>query len=58
MGLGLIFVVGFIVFIVAILSIFRVVSDRATGATNDLKKQVNDLEKRINELENDKKNNT
>lgn len=57
MGLILIFVVGFIVLMVAILSIFGVVSDRASGPTNELKKEMNDLEKRINELENDKKNN-
>lgn len=54
----LLFVAGFIVFIIAIFSVIRMATNRVTAPTEDLKKEVTNLKNRIDELENDKKNNT
>ncbi|HLR80487.1 MAG TPA: hypothetical protein VK119_07880 [Bacillota bacterium] len=57
MEVVLIFVAGFIVLIIAIISVVKMGANRIIGPTNDLEKKVLTLEKRINELES-KKNNT
>lgn len=51
----LLFVVGFIVFIIAIFSVVKMIASRVTAPTNDLKEEVAHLKNRIDELENEKK---
>ncbi|MBP1971014.1 hypothetical protein J2Z83_003151 [Virgibacillus natechei] len=52
------FVVGFIVFIIAIVSVIKIAANRVAAPTNDLKEGIVRLEKRGDEFENEKKNNT
>lgn len=56
MEVMLIFLAGvFIVFIIAILSIVRMSTNRTTAASiHDLKEEMKNLKQRINELENEK----
>ncbi|AIF45310.1 MULTISPECIES: hypothetical protein [Virgibacillus] len=54
----IIFIAGFIVFIIAIFSVIRMATTRVTAPTEDLKEEVTNLKDRIDELENNKKNNT
>ncbi|QUW22309.1 hypothetical protein JSQ81_01575 [Sporosarcina sp. Marseille-Q4063] len=51
----LIYLAGvFIVFIIALLSIVRMSTNRTTASTDDLKEEMKNLKQRINELENEK----
>ena len=54
MEIILLFVVGFIVLIIAIFSVVKMTANRVTASTNDLKEEVTHLRKRIDELENEK----
>lgn len=56
MELILIFVAGFIVFIIAIFSMIKMVINRVTAPTDDLKNEMTILKKRIDELENEDNN--
>jgi cell division protein FtsL len=54
MEIILMFVVGFIVFMIAILSVIKMTTHRVTAPTNELKEKVANLENRMDELEKDK----
>ena len=55
MEVMLIFLAGvFIVFIIAILSIVRMSTNRTTASIDDIKEEMNNIKQRINELENEK----
>ena len=54
----LIFVAGFIVFIIAIFSVVKMATNKVTAPTEDLKEEITILKNRIDELEDDKKNKT
>lgn len=56
MELLFMFIVGFIVFILAINAIIIGVTYRIKSSSDDLKEEVLNLKKRINELEQEKKN--
>jgi len=58
MGMIIIFVAGFIVFIITIISIIKMATNRVTAPTENLKVEITTLKNRINELENSKKSNT
>lgn len=56
MEVMLIFLAGiFIVFIIVILSIVRMSTNRTTTSIDDLKEEMKNLKQRINELENEKR---
>ncbi|MGY0694977.1 hypothetical protein ACW2QC_19795 [Virgibacillus sp. FSP13] len=52
------FVMGMIVFIIAVIAIFNGATHRIKSPIDDLKEEISNLEKRVNDLENEKKNNT
>lgn len=52
-----ILIAGFVVLILAMVSIIKMATTRVTAPTNQLKEEVLYLEKRIDELENEKTNN-
>lgn len=52
MGIMLIVGAGFIVFLLALLSIIKMAVNRIQGPQEDLKAEITTLKKRINELEN------
>lgn len=56
MEIILIFIVGFIVFTIAIFSVIKMATNRVTAPTNDLKEEITTLKKRIDELENEDNN--
>lgn len=58
MEIMLIFIAGFIVFLIAIVSVFKMITNRVTAPTDDLKREVTNLKNRIDQLENEQKNET
>ncbi len=58
MELILMLVAGFIVLIIAVISVFGMVTKRVSVPTEDLQEEITNLKKRVNELEDEKKNNT
>jgi len=54
MGIILLFVAGFIVFMILILSFIKMAENRVTAPTNELKEEIATLKNRVNELENNK----
>lgn len=56
MEIILMFVAGFIVFIIAIFSVIKMATNRVTAPTDDLKEEITNLKKRIGELENENNN--
>lgn len=55
MGINLMLVVGFIVFIIVILSVIKIETSKVTVLTNNLKIKITRLEKRIDEIESETK---
>jgi len=55
MEIILLFVVGFIGFIIVMLSVVKMAANKVTAPTNDLKDEVIHLKKRIIELESEVK---
>lgn len=51
MEITLIFVAGFIVLIMAIFSFIKMLTNRVTAQTDDLKEEITTLKNRIDELE-------
>lgn len=52
MDIILIFVAGFIVFIIALFSVIKMVTNRVTAPTDNLRREITTLKKRIDGLEN------
>lgn len=49
----LLFVVGFIIFLIAIFSVIKMIANRVTAPTKELQDKVSHLSKRVKELENE-----
>lgn len=56
MEIMLIFVAGFVVFIIAIFSTIKIIANRVTAPTENLKAEITTLKKRVDELEGEQSN--
>lgn len=52
----LLFVIGFIVILIALFSLVKIATNKVIAPTNDLQEEIVHLKKRIDELENEKNN--